>query len=134
MASLSLIVLGGEFSIHRLDAGKAIPCAVLQSDIFWIGKTDEELSLVCGSDVPVVGSRVDAGWSCLKVSGPLDLGLSGVLAGLAAALASAGISIFAVSTYDTDYILVKSRDLPRAVETLADSGYVFAVKPGNPAG
>lgn len=123
MPQLSLTVLSSEFSIHRLDPDESIPVAVLKSGLFWIGRTDHELSIVCRSGVAVPGSRVDAGWSCLKVEGPLDPGLTGVLAGLSAALAAAQVSMLALSTYDTDYLLVKSRDLAKATAALAAAGY-----------
>jgi len=127
MPGLSLRVLTGEYSIHRLDAGAPIPDAVLRSGPYWIGKTDEELSIVCASGVPVAGSRVDAGWSCIKVSGPLDLDATGILASLSSALAGAGVSLLALSTYETDYVLVRSRYLPQAITALKGAGY--AVEP-----
>jgi len=123
MAGLSLEVLDGEFSVHRLDAGAAIPDAVLRSDFCWIGKTDEELSIVCASDVALPGSSADAGWSCIKVSGPLDLDATGILAGLSSALTGAGIGLLALSTHDTDYLLVRSPALPGALAGLKAAGY-----------
>jgi len=132
MAGLTLKVLAGEFSVHRLDADAPVPDAVLQSGPYWIGKTDEELSIVCASGVPVPGSRADAGWSCMKVSGPLDLDATGILAGLSSALAGAGVSLLALSTHDTDYLLVRSRSLSRAIAALAGAGY--AVDPPTAAG
>ena len=68
------------------------------------------------------GWKAEKGWRCLKVLGPLDLGLTGILASLAAPLAEAGVPIFAISTYDTDYILVKEENLEKARQGLQASG------------
>ena len=90
-------------------------------------RTPTELSVVC--DVESVPADVEAEgpWSALAVRGPLDLNMTGVLAGLATPLANAGISIFAVSTYDTDYVLVRSHDMDRAVRVLRSAGHdIFA--------
>ena len=69
------------------------------------------------------GIAVDVGWRCFKVEGPLDLALTGVIAALAAPLAVAGISIFPIATYDTDYLLVRAEDLERATEALTQHGH-----------
>jgi len=71
--------------------------------------------------------QAEKGWRCLKLHGPLDFSLTGILAALATPLAEAGISIFAISTYDTDYILVRDKDLARARSVLAECGHVFSV-------
>jgi hypothetical protein len=77
---------------------------------------------------------VEAGWRALAVQGPLDFGLTGILAALAAPLAAARISIFAVSTYDTDYVLVRDRDLERAVLALREAGHSVSDGHGHAAG
>ncbi len=89
-------------------------------------RTGEELSVVCPEAVAPNGATVQAGFLALKVEGPLDFGLTGVLASLAEPLAGARISIFAISTYDTDYILVRRDDLDRAVSALAQAGHEVA--------
>jgi len=96
---------------------------VLNSRFYALTETEDELSIVCASDIVVGGERAETGWSCLKVLGPLDFSLTGVLAGLTTALANAGISVFALSTYDTDYVFVKTASLARAVLTLQGAGY-----------
>ncbi len=91
---------------------------------YFIGKTDEELSLVCRTeDAPAGALNRDDGWRGFRIRGVLDFSLVGVLSKLSAVLAANGIGIFAVSTYNTDYILVKARDLDRALAALASSGY-----------
>ena len=119
----SLRVLEGEFTIHRLAPDAGIPSAILDRDFAWFGRTDEELSIVCDSRLRLRGDRHESGWSCIKVAGPIDFGETGVLAGVAGVLSAANISIFALSTFDTDYILVKSNRLPDARAALAAAGY-----------
>ena len=121
--ALRLQCLRDEFSLHRLPPDAEIPPAVLDSKIYWIGKTDEELSIVCASGIVVPSDQHSELWSCFRVCGPLDLGMTGVLAGIAAVLRDAGISIFALSTFDTDYVLVKSKVFEAAQNALSAAGY-----------
>ena len=94
------------------------------SGLYFIGSTDQELSLVCETDrTPARTLAREDGWRALRVVGPLDFSLTGILSGLAAVLAERKIGIFAVSTYDTDYILVKEENLDRAAGALRDAGY-----------
>ena len=72
------------------------------------------------------GVRCEAGWRCLKVEGPLDFGLTGILAAITAPLAAAGIPVFAVCTYDTDYVMVKTDQLADAVDALRHAGHRVA--------
>ena len=90
-----------------------------------ITRTDDELSVVSSSSVVPAGVTAETGWRCLRVEGPLPFELTGVLAALSAPLARAKIPIFVVSTFDTDYLLVRSRDLDRAKVTLRDAGHVI---------
>lgn len=93
-------------------------------DFFFIGKTDEEISLVCPtSDVPRDTLAREDGWKGFKAVGVLDFSLIGILADISAVLAENGISIFAVSTYNTDYILVKSENFGKAEKALTLHGY-----------
>lgn len=98
----------------------------LNSDFFFIGKTDEEISLVCptGSTPPHTTHRED-GWKGFRIQGTLDFSLVGILSRLSGILAENNIGIFAVSTYNTDYILVKRENFSRAVDVLSEAGYVF---------
>lgn len=96
----------------------------LDAGFFFIGRTDSEISLVCPtSDVPKGATDREDGWRGFRVRGPLDFSLTGVLAGLSGILADHGIPIFAVSTFDTDYILVKAGDLDRASGALKRAGH-----------
>lgn len=123
-STLTLSVLDETLAICRLDRDASIPEWALGSSFCSITRTPDELSLVClETTVPdeVAASR---GWRCIRVDGTLDFSLTGILAGLARPLADAGISIFAVSTYDTDYLLVEATNLARSVVVLEGSGYV----------
>ncbi len=122
---LQLNILENLFTIHRFPPDHEIPDQVRQSDFYSISKTEDELSIVCGSSIRLNSENLETGWSCIKVSGPLDFSLTGILADISAILAEAGISIFALSTFDTDYILVKSEKLSIAREVLLSSGYTF---------
>ena len=91
----------------------------LNSEYSFIGKTDEEKSLVCITDeVPANVIQRDDGWKAFRIQGVLDFSLIGILAKIAAALADNGISIFAVSTYNTDYVLMKKENYQKALDIL----------------
>lgn len=123
MEKNALIVLNREFCIHRFGADARIPSAVLESRFFWIGRTDEELSIVCESAIRLDSDHCQVGWACLKAEGPIDFAVTGVLSDISRVLASAKISIFVLSTYDTDYILLEKRHVPRAQTLLRKAGY-----------
>ena len=98
----------------------------LTADFFFIGKTDEELSLVCRTaDTPSKTIERDDGWRGFRIQGSLDFSLIGILSKLSGILAEHKIGIFAVSTYNTDYILVKEENFARALEALSSEGYSF---------
>ena len=98
----------------------------LNSEYSFIGKTDEEKSLVCITDeVPANVIQRDDGWKAFRIQGVLDFSLIGILAKIAAALADNGISIFAVSTYNTDYVLMKRENYKKALDVLKALGYMI---------
>lgn len=121
--NLMLLVLPGTLAICRLGPDAPIPDWARAGDFCSITRTSDELSIVCTEAAVPDGVKSDRGWRCLKIEGPLDLSLTGVLASLLSPLAEAGISIFAVSTFDTDYLLVKAENLERAAEALIQSGH-----------
>ncbi len=99
----------------------------LSSGLWFLARTDAELSLVCETArAPRDALAREDGWRAMRVAGTLDFGLTGVLSGIASALADAGIPIFAVSTYDTDYILVRDGDLDAALRALECAGCAVA--------
>ncbi len=96
----------------------------LSSQFFFIGRTDEELSLVCRTDdTPGKTIERDDGWKAFRIQGVLDFSLIGILSKISGILADNRIGIFAVSTFNTDYILVKKENFGKALEVLADEGY-----------
>jgi hypothetical protein len=121
--ALTLSVLPDSFAICRLDADAPIPPWASALGFSSVTRTRDDLSIVCQQHVVPAGVRCERDWRALRVDGTLDFALTGILASLAAPLAHAGISIFAISTFDTDYLLVKETDLPRAVQTLSAAGH-----------
>ena len=114
---------------HKLTVCKVtdITNIDLTADFYFIGKTDEELSLVCKTeDTPIEALERDDGWRGFRIQGVLDFSLIGILSRLSGILAEHKIGIFAVSTYNTDYILVKEENFERALEVLASEGYTVA--------
>ena len=124
---LKLSVLEGLYTIHRFPSDHDIPEQVYESEFYSISKSEDELSIVCNSSILLNSEKNESGWSCIKVSGALDFSLTGILADISAVLAGAEISIFAISTFDTDYILIKSQDLPSAGKALLASGYTLSL-------
>ena len=96
----------------------------LNTEFYFIGRTDEEISLVCKTeDTPVATTERDDGWRGFRIEGVLDFSLIGILSKLSGILAENKIGIFAVSTFNTDYILVRGENFERAITVLADAGY-----------
>jgi uncharacterized protein len=118
-----LTVLGERLSICRLNAGEEIPAWATGGPFFSVTRTRDELSVVCPEDVVPESISRARGWRALKLEGPFDLSIVGILASVASPLAEAGASIFAVSTFDTDYVLVREEQLDLAVDTLRASGH-----------
>jgi hypothetical protein len=115
-SKLSLIPLS--LAVCRLNKTASIPSWATCGSFFSITKTDDELSVVCPERNVPANIMSEKGWMALKVKGPLDFSLTGVLASIATPLAEAGISIFAISTFETDYILVKEENVKSAAEIL----------------
>ena len=120
-----LQILDVEFCVHWLAPGTEIPASALESEFCWTARTPDEVSLVCPEHIEVAAEKSETGWKCIKVRGPLEFELTGILAGLSGTLANAGISIFAISTFETDYLLVKATDLNATRKTITDNDYVF---------
>ena len=123
--NLVLSVLSETFTIHKFSPDLSIPEEILKSNYYSVTKTDNELSVVCSELIEVKSLQSSKGWKCIKVKGPLDFNLTGIFAGISDILAQANISIFVISTFDTDYILVRTQDLPSATTKLRQAGYKF---------
>jgi putative acetyltransferase len=115
---MSLILLPGTFAVCRLD-GNAVPAWATAGEFYSVTRTAEELSVVSREDAVPPGVRCERSWRCLRVAGTLPFSAVGVLAALTAPLAAAGISVFVVSTFDTDYLMVKQEKLEAALAVLA---------------
>jgi len=120
---MELKVLPCDLTVCKVGSTKDID---LTKDFYFIGKTDEELSLVCRTeDTPAGTTDRDDGWKGFRIQGVLDFSLIGILSKLSGILADNEIGIFAVSTYNTDYILVKKENFERALRVLASAGYLI---------
>jgi hypothetical protein len=120
---MRLAVLPGEFGVARLDATDPTPGWAAQGSLCSVTRTAEELSVVCAAEAIPAGVRAERGWRCLRVAGPLSFSLTGVIASIADPLAAAGLSIFVISTYDTDFVLVRGQTLGGAIECLRGAGH-----------
>lgn len=116
--------LDGEFCVCRWGKEREFE----QGDAFWFwARTDRECSLLCpAKDAPEDAEQREDGWRGFRIAGQLDFSLIGILAGIAGILAGEKISIFAVSTFDTDYIFLKKENAGRAEKILQKNGYIFA--------
>ena len=113
-----------DFTVCKIDDIAQVDFA---RDFTFLLKTPDETSLVCESaNVPADAIQSEAGWKALKIAGVLEFGLIGIIAKIANILAEAEISIFVVSTYDTDYILLKSENYDRGIQKLVNNGYEIA--------
>jgi hypothetical protein len=122
--SLRLAVLPGRLAVCRLPPEDAIPeWASAAGGFSSVTRTRDELSVVCAEAAVPEGIRSERGWRALVVAGPLDFGLIGVIASLAEPLARAGVPIFVLSTFDTDYLLVQEARLAEAGAALAAAGH-----------
>ncbi len=123
---MKLRTLPDSYALVRLHPGAELPEWVDIGPFRSVTRTEHEVSVVCRDhDVPE-GESVDRGWTVLEAMGPLDFSLSGVVASLVVPLAEADLPILVISTFESDYVLVRSTDLGRAADTLEAAGHVFA--------
>jgi hypothetical protein len=122
---LALAELEGPFAVCKLDKDAAIPTWAMGAGLFSVTRTRDEFSVVCRQALVPEGIVCEQGWRCLRVIGAMPFALIGVLASLVTPLAEAAVSIFAISTFDTDYLLVKEYDFEKAVNALRQHGHTF---------
>jgi uncharacterized protein len=121
---LKLLLLKDKFSVYRLESGEEVPAWAMSSGEFTsVTRTADELSVVCHEGAAPKGTKCERGWRIFKIEGPLGFALTGILVALGKPLADAGVSIFAVSTYDTDYVMVKKQNVEKAVRALTAVGH-----------
>lgn len=126
--NMKLKIIDSNFSIVKFLPTETVPLWALNSEVFSITQTDEELSIVCPTDCLPKNDAfkdIENDWKCLKVEGVLDFSLTGILSSLANPLAENNISIFAISTFNTDYLLVKSHTIEKAKVVLENEGHIF---------
>ena len=122
--SLRLAVVESKLSVVRLPARVDVPDWVNGDGQFTsITRTSDELSIVCASDAVPEGLPVEGPWRAIRVQGPIPMTLIGVIAAIADPLADGGIAIFAISTFDTDYVLVHEQNLETSIEVLQRAGH-----------
>lgn len=119
---LTLSILPDTFAICRLEPGASVPTWT-RGDVVSLTRTHDELSIVCAQANVPAEIKCERNWRALKVKGQLDFALTGILASIATPLADAGISIFALSTFDTDYVLIKQDALQQAINVLQAAGH-----------
>ena len=120
---LNMKLLEGKYGVCRLSTDEAVPSWAFKGEFFSITKTEDELSIVCLEENISEKIKSEKGWRVLKVEGPLDFSLVGILSKISGLMAKNNISIFAISTYDTDYILIKDENIKKAIEVLNEDYY-----------
>ncbi len=122
---MRLFALDELYAIVRLHPDAGVPDWVEGGHFWSVTRSDSELSVVCREEDVPPDASAERGWCALEVAGPLDFSLTGVVASLVSPLADAGVPIFVLSTFDTDYLLVREPDLPRAAEALRGAGHMI---------
>jgi hypothetical protein len=123
MSPLRYTVFSGSFAVLRLAPDADVPSSLLVPPFHSVTRTHAELSVVCPENAVPEGARAETGWALLALAGPFPFEMVGVLASVLVPLAEAEVSIFALSTFDTDYVLVKREKLEDAVAALAAAGH-----------
>lgn len=124
--SVTLEQLPGDYAVARLGRGEQVPAWADGEGFVSISRSDEELSVVCRSDRMPASVRDDSGWTCIKFRGPFAFDETGIALAVIRPLSEADIGIFLVSTFDTDYLLIKSGNVARARELLVQAGHSLA--------
>ena len=117
--------LPGAFAVCRLSPDVPVPILTGRSSLYSVTRTDRELSIVCEEAAAPEGAVRETGWRALRLEGRIPFSVTGVLAGLSAPLARAGLPIFVVSTFDTDYVLVRDSDAEAARAALERDGFTL---------
>lgn len=122
--NLKYRVLADPLAVCRLAADAPVPSGLLDGSFLCVARTHDELSIVCPEDHSPNGAVIERGWIALQLQGPFPFSLTGVLASFLQPLAAAQIPIFATSTFDTDYVLIKQANLDPAIVALSAAGHV----------
>ncbi len=119
---MNLEILSGEYRVCRLNPESPVPDWATQGRVYTVTRTEEELSILCRSEQVPVDVEQETHWRAMEVEGPLDFNEIGILAGLLQPLAQAGIPVFVLSTYLTDYLFLKENHLAKAIAVLQRAG------------
>ena len=129
----ALELLPALFAVARLGPDDGVPHWCVQSEpILSLTRTPDELSVVCEERLVPAEVRAERGFRALRLAGPIDFAATGVLSATLAPLAAAAVSVFALATYDTDYVLVRASDLPQAGTAWRDAGFAIVERPATP--
>ena len=120
---MQLYVLDELYAVVRLDPDAPLPLWAQRGHFRSVTRSDTEMSIVCREEDVPVDASAERGWVCFQVAGPLDFSLTGVVASLVAPLSDAEIPLFVISTFETDYLLVREHDLQAAVDALTSAGH-----------
>ena len=123
MRTLNLLLLPHTYAVCQFHPDKHIPYWALMGDFVSLTRTNEELSIACQEDNVPDDIEAERGWRCLQVQGAFDFSAAGVHASLAIPLAEADISVLAIATYATDYLLIKEKNVERALQVLEQAGH-----------
>ncbi len=120
---MKLEVMEKSFSLYRFDENREVPRTIYQSSLFSVTKTDKELSIICDSDLDMPCNSADTDLRLIRVAGSLGFNTTGVISSLSKTLADNNISFFAISTFETDYILIKDDVFTRTIDSLEKDGF-----------
>jgi uncharacterized protein len=120
---VQLYVLDDLYAVVRLEPDAPVPDWARNGHLWSVTRTDAELSIVCCQDEVPADASAERGWCAFEVAGPLDFSLTGVVSSLVSPLADEGVPLFVISTFETDYVLVREHDLHRSIETLTSAGH-----------
>jgi hypothetical protein len=120
---LALVSVSGTYAVCRLDSTAPVPVWAAGGPFVSVSRTADELSVVCEERAVPAGVRREGGWRAVRVASTLDFSTTGVLASLVVPLAKAGVSVFVISTFDTDFLLLKGQSFGHAVEALRQAGH-----------
>lgn len=122
---MKLEVMSKKCSLYKIDEHREVPRTIYQSSFFSVTKTDKELSIICDSDIDISCCIKAKDLRLIRVDGSLGLNTTGIISNISCILSSNGISFFAISTFETDYIILEDRVLNNAIELLSNSGIDF---------
>jgi hypothetical protein len=123
LKKLTLKILPNRLAVCRLNADAPLPDWIDESDFSSVTRTQAELTIVCDQELVAAGTTSETGWRCIKVEGPLDFSEIGIVLSLTQPLAESAVSVFLISTFDTDYLMVKEKDLAEAIDVLTNAGH-----------